>query len=515
MRLMRVRNLLCAALCAAFTTSAQTTNSTAETRSLSLRDCLELALSRNLDLQIQHLATDAAGFEYRSSYGAYVPRFSFEARHDFLSQPANFDPDKINVDYPYELQNNLFGPSLEGKLPIGLEYGVSAYTREDNARSDFRSNTNAFELFPGGIRTTNNYFSEAQVRLQQHLLKDAWIDADRLLIQIRRKDLKISEQALRFQVMKTVLAVELAYYDLLTARENLRVLEKTLELRQQLVNETRRRVQVGDLPPLDADQSETQLQNTLTAITGAREALVTQQNRLKRLISDNFREWVDIDLRPADSLLVIPRELNRSESFFSALKNRPDLIEARIAVEKRDVTVRFHKNQLFPNLDLIGGYGGLGVAGEPDRSIDRALSFDNQAYYYGVVLSFPLSNLSERGSYQISKVNREISKLQLKRAEEDVLVQIADYINRAQSRYSQLDSTRKARAFAEAALSAEQKKLQNGLSTSFVVLQLQETLTAARTTELQALADYNKVIAQLEFADATILDRHRLNVEVK
>jgi len=68
---------------------------------------------------------------------------------------------------------------------------------------------------------------------------------------------------------------------------------------------------------------------------------------------------------------------------------------------------------------------------------------------------------------------------------------------------------------AEAALAAEQKKLQNGLSTSFFVLQLQETLTAARTTEALALADYNKALAQLAFAEGSTLHKRNLLLEVK
>jgi len=59
------------------------------------------------------------------------------------------------------------------------------------------------------------------------------------------------------------------------------------------------------------------------------------------------------------------------------------------------------------------------------------------------------------------------------------------------------------------------KKLQNGLSTAFFVLQLQEVLTAARTSEVQALADYNKIIAQLAFAEGDILEKHHLSLEVK
>jgi outer membrane protein TolC len=170
---------------------------------------------------------------------------------------------------------------------------------------------------------------------------------------------------------------------------------------------------------------------------------------------------------------------------------------------------------LFPNLDLVGAYGGLGVADRAGNSINNALSFGNEEYSYGVVLSFPLSNISERNVYRASKASRQIAQLELQKAEQGILLQIADFVNRAQSRFSQVGSTRKARTYAESALAAEVKKLQNGLSTAFFVLQLQETLTAARMAEVQALVDYNKMIAQLTFADGSILEKHHLTVESK
>jgi outer membrane protein TolC len=105
--------------------------------------------------------------------------------------------------------------------------------------------------------------------------------------------------------------------------------------------------------------------------------------------------------------------------------------------------------------------------------------------------------------------------LQLRRAEQEVFLQIADLVNRVESRFNQTESTRRARGYAEAALAAEEKKLQNGLSTSFIVLQLQETLTAARTAEIQALAGYNEILAQLAFAEGATLQRHALGLRWK
>ena len=46
-------------------------------------------------------------------------------------------------------------------------------------------------------------------------------------------------------------------------------------------------------------------------------------------------------------------------------------------------------------------------------------------------------------------------------------------------------------------LAAERKKLENGKSTSFIVLQLISNLTTAKVNEVQALANYNNAVAQL------------------
>jgi outer membrane protein TolC len=512
---MHVRILAGLACCAALVASGQSTNSLPGTGPLSLPQCIDLALSRNLDLRIEHLTVDTAGYNLAGAYGAYNPISSFGAQRGYVSEPSNFDPEKYNPDYPAEIHTDTLGPDLRGQLPLGLSYDLGASAVAQDAVTDFRSDASHVGDFPGGIRHTNDYLAETRLILRQHLLKDFWIDSARQTLLIRRKELGMSQQALRFQIMKTVLAVEVSYYDLITARELVKVQEKAVELRQQLVAETRRRVEVGDLPPLDNEQAETQLQNALTTLTIAREVYGTQQNCLKRLLSDDFREWADYDLQPADVLLALPTDVNRSKSFQRAMKNRPDLIEARLAIEKRAVVVKFQHNQLFPNLDLVGHYGGLGVDADSGHALNQAFSFSNPDYFYGVVVSYPLGNTTARGSYRASQAAKQIAELQLKKAEQEVLVQIADYVNRVQSRFSQVGSTRKARSYAEAALAAEQKKLQNGLSTSFFVLQLQETLTAARTAELQALAEYNRTLAQLAFAEGGTLERNHLALEGK
>ena len=387
---------------------------------------------------------------------------------------------------------------------------------KNEAITDFNSDPERAALFPGGIRSTNDYDSEVRLSMRQHLLKDFWIDEDRQTLQIRRTQLKISQQALRFQIMTTLLAVELAYNDLVDSRDEIQVQEQALALRQEFVKETERRVQVGEVPPLDNAQAQTQLQNTLTALAGARETFAARQNTLLGLLTDDYKKWVDLTLEPTDTLVALPLEADRSRSFLLALSNRPDLAEARLEVEKSGVMVRFRLNQLFPSLDLIGSYGGLG--GEPysgGASLNDALSARYPEYSYGVVLSLPLSNVRARNEYRASKAGKEISELQLQKAEQEVLLQVSQYINRAGYLFNQVDSTRQARSYAEAALQSEVEKLQNGFTTAFVVLQHQEILTAARTAEIRAMVEYNNALAQLAFAEGTILERHHLKLELK
>ena len=483
---------------------------------LSRRNCFDLALSRNLDLRIVRLQADMAGDMLSGAYGVYSPNFTFDAKHAYETDLGDYDPRKFNPYFTDQNTVDEMGADLSGKVPFGFSYDFSSDLTKIQTFTDFRSDPEDATNFPGGIRSTNDHDAVVDLKMKQHLLKDFWIDADREVLLARGANLKISQQELRLQIMTTLLSVELAYDDLIATREEVRVQEKTLELRRQFVADTHRRIELGGATPLDETQAEIQLQNTLTRLATARQAFSASQNNLISLLTDDFKSWTGENLQLTDTLQSAPVSINRSDSFQSALSQRPDLIQARLAVEKSAAVVEFRLNQIFPSLDLVGDYGGQGSEnhfGGP--ALGDAFAFRNPQYSYGVVVSFPLDNANARGDYRASKAAKQIAELQLKKAEQAVLLQVADLVSSIDFCFSQVESSHLARTYAESALETETKKYQDGIATSLEVILFQETLTNARSAEIRAQEDYNKALAQLAFADGTILEKNGLSLQVK
>jgi outer membrane protein TolC len=74
-----------------------------------------------------------------------------------------------------------------------------------------------------------------------------------------------------------------------------------------------------------------------------------------------------------------------------------------------------------------------------------------------------------------------------------------------QTNQKRVDSARAARELAERRLEAEEKKFAAGIQISFFVFQAQRDLATARTSEIRAIADYNKSLVDFEAVQETPL----------
>jgi len=308
----------------------------------------------------------------------------------------------------------------------------------------------------------------------------------------------------------------LASYDLIFARESVKVQEKGLELAQRLLSDNRKRVEVGALAPLDEKQAESQVAARHADLLSAQRALGVAQNSLKRLITDAYSSIYETMLEPTEAIVALPPEIDLQESWRRGLAFRPDLQQVRLNIDQDLLDQRYYRNQRLPRFDLVGSYGH--AASGPSQTFGDAVSdFGSGEFPFwtvGAQFTMPLGNTIPRTRYNSATISLEQSRIILKRLEQDVLVQIDDAARLVRTDFERIDATRQARLYAEAALAAEEKKLENGKSTSFIVLQLQRDLTTARSDEIRALTDYNKALASHSQSEGTTLQRHKIDLSV-
>jgi len=508
---MRSSQLLVGFLCLSagmlFSPAQSETNSV---RALSLDEAIKLALAHNLAIQIERYSPQIAQFNLEGAYAHYDPILKIGGEETFQRVPGSYNPRFNVMAPPSELRGEGVRMGITGFAPTGLKYELFG---------DFARTNRSFPQTSGGrllvFPTLDQYRTETGIELTQPLLRNFWTDSQRTQIKVNKVQLKISKLALESLIMEIVRKVQQIYYDLAVARENLKVQEKALELAQRLLDDNKERLKLGVVAELDEKQAESQLAGARTELISVQNQRTLLEDALKNVISDEYNRWHDVTIEPSDRLFAMPASFNLTESWETGLKRRPDFNQFKQELEKQNIILKFRHNQLFPSLDLVGTLAWSGLDTNVNGSLDQVGRGDNPRWGGGAVLSFPFTFRAERSSYNVAKAAQKQAVLRLKQLEQEVVVQINDAVKTAQRNYERVQSVRQSREFAEAALEVEQQKLQSGKSTTFVVLELQTKLTRARSGEIQALADYNKSLAELYFREGTTLERNRIVIEGK
>ena len=481
--------------------------------SLALRDAIHTALKNNRLLQIERINPELARAALSAAWSAYDPVFFGQADSGNTSDTGGFDPADPTADAVYSAEREVVRMGLSGVLPSGLSYTLNG----DYAYATGTRNFLEFE----------SYRLTANASARQPLLRNLWIDQPRYLIRVNRNNVKINEHGVRFVAMTVASEVRQAYAELAFAWESLRVQQNLLGARQAFLRGIRRQIELGGaFTVLEERTAQSQEASVRTTLIEASNAVAMAGNNLKTLLGYTATNWTTDIFSPTDSLIVVPRRFHLVTSWDRGLIYRPDLAQLNWEVKNAHLNVKYRRNQLFPSLDIFGSYGRRGSSSlttfPPDppraslseawRQLERG---DAPSDAVGLILTFPLTMSGERASFRESKLLRQQAELRVKQQEELIMREIADAIQFAQSSYDRLQSAREASRFAELALAAEEEKLAGGKSSVLFVLQLQNDLTNARTAEIEAKRDYNLALAQLDFAEGTILDQEKIDIEVK
>jgi HAE1 family hydrophobic/amphiphilic exporter-1 len=480
-------------------TVAQTSTNAPSGRAMSLPDCIQAALAHNFDVQVQRINPQISLYNLDAAYSGYDPDFSISGTHTYRVSPGTYSPIIGGMSPSSVSDNNSFNPSISGGLLpwTGLQYSFSSSLSETYGKGFDNSSGNA------------------SVTLTQPLLKNFWIDSTRLNIRVAKNRLKYSEQGLRQQLITSVTAVANAYYELIYAQQNVQVKQQALDLAQTQLDQDNQRVQIGTLAILSVQQDESQVAQNRANLISALSTLDTDQQVLKNLITDEYAKSHDADIQPSETLTAPQQSFDLQDSWNKGMGKRPDLLQAKLNVEQQGIQLKYNRNQLFPELDLTGSYGYSGSGMEFDNAVDQTGEGNAPFYTYGARLTIPLGNIGPRNQYKATKAALQQIELQFKQLEQNILVQIDNAVGVARSDYESVQATRQARIYAEAALDAEQKTYAVGKATTFEVLTYQNNLTAARSQEIRALANYNQALVDLARQEGSTLERYNVNIEAK
>jgi len=209
---------------------------------------------------------------------------------------------------------------------------------------------------------------------------------------------------------------------------------------------------------------------------------------------------------PSGTLTASHQILNRQDSWSKGLTQRPEVLQARLDVEKQGIQLKFDRNQLYPQLDFVGTYGYNGTGTNYNSAWTQVTDRLQPAYTYGGQFSIPLANTAARNTFKSDKVTLQQLLVSLKRQEQNVMIAIDNDIGNVQADYDQVLATRAQRQYEEQALDAEQKKYALGASTTTLVLQNRSALAQAESTLVSAMAAYEKAQVELDRATGLLLD---------
>src|SRR5208282_2066626 len=140
--------------------------------------------------------------------------------------------------------------------------------------------------------------SSFQFRFTQNLLQGFGFLPNTRFIRIAKNNREISDVAFRLQIITTVDQIENMYWDLVYAYENVKVQQEALGFAESTLEDNKRQVEVGTLPPIQVVSAQstvaTDQQNLILAKTNLELQELLMKNALSRTLEDPTLAGADV-----------------------------------------------------------------------------------------------------------------------------------------------------------------------------------------------------------------------------
>ena len=213
-----------------------------------------------------------------------------------------------------------------------------------------------------------------------------------------------------------------------------------------------------------------------------------------------------------------------------------DLAQQKLAIANLEIEQKVAQNQKLPGLDFQVRYGWNGLGGDvrvlaPGQSpfdpnaefviidggyadaLEQITDREFKGWQASLNFNYPLQNRSARARSADANLAVEQGRTQLDDLMLSVMTEVRQAARGVRTAAQQIDSARVSSRLALENLEAQRKRYENGLATSFEVLEIQEDLSQARSREVSAIAGYRRALVAYFQAMGTLLEENGVELE--
>lgn len=526
---------------------------TATPISLTLEDAIRRALTNNNSIELSRDDVRIQETVIRSLLGSYDPIFTVSPTYTRNSTTGSSSTNDFN------LNSNMLHRLRAG----GGDYQVFFNnSRTENAFSQAQVSSGSL----GSGNSSAIYSSATGIRYTQPLFRNFGIDNTRRNLRIARRVLEQTDADFRRQTIDIIAQVQRTYWDLVFNLRDQQNRVANLNLAQENLRQVDARIAAGAAAPLAKAEVETELANREGDLLLATQQVSITENQLKQLLIKDATssEW-SMTFVPTDRPAFNLSSVSMDSAVKDAMDNRFELRRLKLARDINAVDISYFKNQTKPQIDLNTSFSLNGLArggvstdsttvplifGDPNsnaaayllaqmrrfhtldpvpnvvvagadtflaggfnRSLANMFRSDAPNFSVGVTISFPFRNRTAKANLAGAEITKNQIDTQIRSQEQVVIAEVRNAVQALETTRQRVLTARRARENAEKQLDGEKLLYDAGRSTTFLLFQRENALTAARNAEIRAETDYNKALADLQKATSTTLDSNNITVE--
>ncbi len=398
---------------------------------------------------------------------------------------------------------------LKSKADLEASYGVAIQTRAilipkvvaggnygaQDPGSVEKVHIPAIPPFFAGADLPSSYQHwAADLRVTQSIYEGGRMSSSRRTSRLTKEQAILQHQAI---LADSLLAVYIAYEDALLASQLIAVQEASIKLLSGELDDAKSRFNAGSVPRFDVLRAEVELANARPNLISARNAFRIAKDNLTDVLGVDLPRTVleDIPLELSGKLEVRPYEIELPAAVGQAIAKRPELAALRKAEMLRDEAVVNARAGNRPSAQIYAGYMWHNPYNRNDIGADIS-GLEAGAQFTWNIFDGQLT----RGKIKEAEALHARSKTEVAEAARHIELEVRTAYSQFIQAKEVLESQKKVQEQAEEALRLAEARLKAGSGIQLDVLNAQTSLTAARTTQIQALHDHSVARVRLQRA---------------